>query len=36
METLDKIFVGVPDDERERLCFTNTVRLYNIDVDALP
>ena len=26
METLDKIFVDVPDDERERMCFTNTVR----------
>ena len=36
METLDKIFVGVPDDERERLCFTNTVKLYDIDVSKLP
>jgi len=36
MDTLDKIFVGVPDDERERLCFTNTVKLYDIDVSKLP
>jgi predicted TIM-barrel fold metal-dependent hydrolase len=36
METLDKIFVDVPDDERERLCFTNTVKLYDINVAALP
>jgi predicted TIM-barrel fold metal-dependent hydrolase len=36
METLDKIFVGVPDEERERMCFTNTVQLYDIDVAALP
>jgi hypothetical protein len=36
METLDKIFVGVSDDERERMCFTNTVELYEIDTSALP
>jgi hypothetical protein len=36
METLDKILAGVPDDERERMCFTNTVELYNIDTSALP
>jgi hypothetical protein len=27
---------GVPDDERERMCFTNTVKLYGIDLSALP
>jgi hypothetical protein len=36
METLDKIMTGVPDEERERMCFANTVKLYNIDVSALP
>jgi hypothetical protein len=36
METLDKIFVDVSDEERERLCFTNTVKLYDIDVSKLP
>jgi predicted TIM-barrel fold metal-dependent hydrolase len=36
METLDKIFAGVPDAERERMCFTNAVQLYDIDTTALP
>ena len=30
MVTLDKIMVGVPDDERERMCFSNTIKLYGI------
>lgn len=36
METLERIFAGVPDDERERMCWSNTVELYNIDIDKLP
>jgi hypothetical protein len=36
METLDKILLDVSDDERERMCFTNTVELYDIDTSALP
>jgi predicted TIM-barrel fold metal-dependent hydrolase len=36
MQVLDETLAGVPDDERERMCFTSTVELYGIDVAALP
>jgi predicted TIM-barrel fold metal-dependent hydrolase len=36
MEVLDKIMAGVPDDERERMCFRNAVELYRVDLDKLP
>ena len=36
MKILDEIFADVPDDEREQMCFTNTIELYDIDVAALP
>ena len=36
MKILDETMAGVPADERERMCFRNTVELYDIDVAALP
>jgi uncharacterized protein len=36
MKVLDETMAGVPADERERMCFRNTVELYDIDVAALP
>ena len=36
MTTLQKIMDGVPDDEIERMCFSNAVELYKIDVSKLP
>ena len=36
MTTLQKIMDGVPDDEVERMCFSNAVELYDIDVSKLP
>ena len=36
MKILDETMADVPDDERERMCFTNTIALYDIDVAALP
>ena len=36
MTTLQKIMDGVPDDEVERMCFSNAVELYGIDVSKLP
>jgi predicted TIM-barrel fold metal-dependent hydrolase len=36
MSALDQIFAGVPDEERERMVFGNTIDLYNIDVAKLP
>jgi predicted TIM-barrel fold metal-dependent hydrolase len=36
METLDRVFADVPDDEREKMVFDNTIALYNIDTAKLP
>lgn len=36
MQALDTAFAGVPDADRERMCFSNTIELYCIDVSALP
>ncbi len=36
MKILDETMADVPADERERMCFTNTIELYDIDVTALP
>ena len=36
MKILDETMADVPQDERERMCFTNTIELYDIDVAALP
>jgi len=36
MKILDETMADVPADERERMCFSNTVDLYSIDVAALP
>jgi uncharacterized protein len=36
MKILDETMAGVSADERERMCFTNTIELYDIDVAALP
>ncbi|MEA3216043.1 MAG: hypothetical protein QOJ19_2199 [Acidimicrobiia bacterium] len=36
METLDKVFQGVPNSERERMCWSNTIDLYKIDTSKLP
>jgi predicted TIM-barrel fold metal-dependent hydrolase len=36
MKILDETMADVSDDERERMCFRNTVELYDIDVAALP
>jgi predicted TIM-barrel fold metal-dependent hydrolase len=36
MTTLKKIMDGVPGDEVERMCFSNAVELYDIDVAKLP
>lgn len=36
MSALDQIFAGVPDPERERMVFSNTIDLYHIDVAKLP
>jgi predicted TIM-barrel fold metal-dependent hydrolase len=33
-ETLDRIFSGVPDDERERVTYATTARLYGLDAPA--
>jgi predicted TIM-barrel fold metal-dependent hydrolase len=34
--TLDRIMAGVPDDEREKMVWSNVIGLYNIDVAKLP
>jgi uncharacterized protein len=34
--TLDRIMAGVPDDEREKMVWSNVIKLYNIDVAKLP
>jgi hypothetical protein len=36
MRELDRIMEGVPDSEREQMCFNGVVGLYDIDVDKLP
>ena len=36
MTILQKIMAGVPADEVERMCFSNAVELYDIDVAKLP
>jgi predicted TIM-barrel fold metal-dependent hydrolase len=36
METLERVFRDVPDDERERMVWSNTVELYGIDPESLP
>jgi hypothetical protein len=36
MEVLSRIMKGVPDEEVERMVFTNVVDLYDIDVTKLP
>jgi len=36
MKILDETMADVSADERERMCFRNTVELYDIDVAALP
>ena len=36
MPTLRRIMAGVPENEVERMCFTNTIDLYKIDTSKLP
>ena len=36
METLNRIFKGVTAEEREKLCWSNGIRLYQIDESKLP
>jgi predicted TIM-barrel fold metal-dependent hydrolase len=36
MTTLDTIMDGVPDDEVQRMCFSNAVELYGVDIAKLP
>jgi hypothetical protein len=36
MTVLQKIMADVPDTEVERMCFSNAVELYNVDVAKLP
>jgi predicted TIM-barrel fold metal-dependent hydrolase len=36
MPTLRRIMAGVPQDEVERMCFSNTIELYKIDPNKLP
>jgi predicted TIM-barrel fold metal-dependent hydrolase len=36
MTVLDKIMTGVDPADVERMCFSNAVELYKIDVDKLP
>lgn len=36
MQSLDRIFAGVPDAEREQMCWSNTIDLYKIDASKLP
>jgi predicted TIM-barrel fold metal-dependent hydrolase len=36
METLDKVFQSVPQGEREKMCWSNTIDLYGIDDSKLP
>ncbi|MFN0148677.1 MAG: amidohydrolase family protein, partial [Dehalococcoidia bacterium] len=36
MPTLARIMEGVPPEEVERMCWTNTVKLYGIDTAKLP
>jgi predicted TIM-barrel fold metal-dependent hydrolase len=36
MAELDRIMVGVPDEERRQMCFDGVVDLYGIDVSKLP
>ena len=36
MSTLDRVFADVPNDEREKLVWSNTVDLYGIDTSKLP
>ena len=36
MTVLDKIMAGVDPGDVERMCFSNAVELYNIDIDKLP
>lgn len=36
MQSLDRIFADVPDAERERMCWSNTLDLYRIDTAKLP
>ena len=33
---LDEIFADVPDDEQEKMVWSNVIDLYNIDVSKLP
>ncbi len=36
MKVLDEVLAGVPDDEKEKMVWSNVVDLYNIDVSKLP
>ncbi len=36
MPTLDTALAGVPDEDREKMCWDNTLNLYNIDERQLP
>ena len=36
MTTLDEALKGVPDEDRQKLCWDNTIALYNIDESQLP
>jgi hypothetical protein len=34
METIDRIFAGVPADEREKMTSTNVMKLYGLPLPA--
>ncbi len=36
MDVLDDVLSGVPEDEKEKMVWSNVVDLYNIDVSKLP
>ncbi len=36
METLDRCLAGVPEDEKEKMVWSNTIDLYHIDTSKLP
>jgi predicted TIM-barrel fold metal-dependent hydrolase len=36
MSTLDRVFAGVPEAEREKMVWSNTIDLYGIDTSKLP
>ena len=36
MGVLSDVLKGVPDDEKEKMVWSNVIGLYNIDVSKLP